>query len=575
MQIPAVQTRAPAARRVPRWLIPSISDCLFLAILLWVFAAGSGWSVLLADGDTGWHIRTGEYILDTRSVPAHDLFSFSKAGQAWFAWEWLSDVIFAALHRMWGLKGVVAFTGVVLSFSATLLFRHMVWRGANLLSALGATLLAAGASTVHYLARPHIFTLLGLAGALWLLEADRRRRTRAVWWLVPLTALWTNLHGGFLACIACLALVAAGYAGKGLTEGPGTPGRFGDMWRYSALAGLCSLATLLNPYGWRLHEHLFQYLRADWIRQVVDEFQSPRFRSESMLQFEILLFAGLALSARLARQRRFPEMLLILFWAHSSLVSARHVPLYVTVAAPVCAEEASRLWTQWSARFGRRSLAGALRDCLCDFSAASQHASIWVPLTLMCLAGFPWSWPQDFPGNKFPVEAFRRNAERITQTRGGGRRILTSDQWGDYLIYRMYPHARVFVDGRSDFYGPAVGREYLDLVNAAHNWESIVDQYRFDMALLPFEWPLAQVLMRDRRWQVRYMDRQSVLLEHRDANRLNQKPDSAERIHGCYASESEAGSPAAGQPAVHNRTAAGRTGRWPERVGTAFGQAPG
>jgi len=133
-------------------LLPSLSDCLFLAILLWVFAAGSGWSVLLADGDTGWHIRTGEYILDTHSVPSHDLFSFSKAGQPWFAWEWLSDVIFAVLHRAWGLKGVVVFSGLVLSLSATLLFRYMIWRGANLLAALAATLLATGASTVHYLA---------------------------------------------------------------------------------------------------------------------------------------------------------------------------------------------------------------------------------------------------------------------------------------------------------------------------------------------------------------------------------------------------------------------------------------
>ena len=139
MLIPAVNPGAVTVRNVPLLLIPSLSDCLFLAILVWVFAAGSGWSVLLADGDTGWHIRTGEYILDTRAVPVRDLFSFSKAGQPWFAWEWLSDVIFALLYRAWGLKGVVAFTGLVLSFSSAMLYRYMMWRGANLLAALGAT----------------------------------------------------------------------------------------------------------------------------------------------------------------------------------------------------------------------------------------------------------------------------------------------------------------------------------------------------------------------------------------------------------------------------------------------------
>ena len=531
MIVPAAH---PVTRRLgplPRWLIPSLSDCLFLAILLWVFALGSGWSVLLADGDTGWHIRTGQYILDTRSVPAHDLFSFSKAGQPWFAWEWGSDVIFGGLHRAWGLKGVVVLSGLVLALTATLLFRYMLWRGANLLAALLATLVATGASTVHYLARPHIFTFLGLAVALWMLERDRRRPSPAVWWLVPVTALWTNLHGGFLAWLACLGLVLAGCAWEAMVAQGGRPDRFRPARRYGLLAGACAAATLVNPYGWRLHQHVAVYLSSDWIRQAVDEFQSPRFRSESMLQFEILLFAGLALVPVFFTRRRFAEMLLVLFWAHAALVSARHVPLYVMIAAPFCAAEASRLWSAWSLRFEPASIGGVLRDCLRDFSTGTARSSIWVPVVMISLAVWPWDSPQDFPDNKFPVTALRRNAGAIAPG-GGGRRILTSDQWGDYLIYRLYPNQRVFVDGRSDFYGPVIGRDYLVLLNAAPGWDRIVEQYRFDLALLPAEWPLAQLMMRDPAWEVRYQDRQAVVLDRHKQTGLNQNPDSTERIHG-------------------------------------------
>ena len=532
MIAPAVQPATRPFGSVPRVLIPSLSDCLFLAILLWVFALGSGWSVLLADGDTGWHIRTGEYILDTRSVPANDLFSFSKPGQPWFAWEWGSDVVFAAMHRAWGLKGVVIFSGLVLSFSAALLFRYMVWHEANLLAALVATLLAAGASTVHYLARPHIFTFLGLTAALWILECDRRRPGRAVWWLVPMTALWTNLHGGFLAWIACLALVVAGCTWEAALRPRGSPGRFYSARRYGLLAGACSLATLANPYGWRLHQHLASYVSSDWIRQVVDEFQSPRFRSESMSQFEILLFAGLTLVPVLFIRRRVVEGLLILFWAHSALVSARHVPLYAIVSAPLCAAQASRLWTAWSAGFSRKSPGGLMRDCLRDFSRGMARSSIWVPVVLLCLTAWRWDGPQDFPGNKFPVTAVQRTATWIAPANGEQRRILTSDQWGDYLIYRLYPNQQVFVDGRSDFYGPAIGHDYLDLLTAAPDWERIVERYRFDLALLPSDWPLGQLMMRDPRWRVRYLDRQAVFLERHEDRGLNQSPDSTERIHG-------------------------------------------
>jgi hypothetical protein len=516
---------------VSRLLVPSFSDCLFVAMLLWVFAAGSGWSVLLADGDTGWHIRTGDYILTTGSVPSQDLFSFSKPGAPWYAWEWLADVVFAVFHRAAGLKGVSVLAGVVLSLSATLLFRHMMWSGANILLALGATLLAAGASTVHYLARPHIFTFACLTVSLWILDRDRQKPGAAVWCLVPLTALWVNLHGGFLAWLACLALVTTGCALKTALEPRGSPARFAHVRRYSLLLGACSLATLVNPYGYRLHQHMVNYLSSGWIREVVEEFQSPRFRSESMLQFEILLIAGIAMIPLLLRKGHWPETLLLLFWAHSALVSARHVPIYAIVAAPICVREASLLWRNWSTRCERRSLAGVFRDCFGDLSHSPQRTSIWLGTAVVLLAAAPWEGPHDFPANKFPLAALNHDAGVIAPVGRSAPRILTSDQWADYLIYRFYPRARVFVDGRSDFYGPEVGRQYLDLMNGGHNWEDIVKRYRFELALIPFEWPLAQLMMRHPDWQVRYLDHQAVLLERLGATGLNQKPDSTERIH--------------------------------------------
>src|SRR6266567_552269 len=181
MQAAISSDRNVAFTGVSRLLVPSFSDCLFVALLLWVFAAGSGWSVLLADGDTGWHIRTGDYILATRSVPTQDLFSFSKPGAPWYAWEWLSDLWFAALYAVGGLKAIVLFAAALISTYATLLVRYAIWRGSNALLAAFVTLLAVGRSTIHFLARPHLFTLILAPACLWLIEADRRKNTRWVW----------------------------------------------------------------------------------------------------------------------------------------------------------------------------------------------------------------------------------------------------------------------------------------------------------------------------------------------------------------------------------------------------------
>src|ERR1700682_45090 len=94
-------------------LLPSLTDFFFGALLLWLFIGGGGKS-LLGDGDTGWHIRTGDYILEHHVVPQKDFFTFTKPDEPWFAWEWLSDVIFSWIHQSWGLKAIVLLAGVLL-----------------------------------------------------------------------------------------------------------------------------------------------------------------------------------------------------------------------------------------------------------------------------------------------------------------------------------------------------------------------------------------------------------------------------------------------------------------------------
>ncbi len=276
-----------AGRAGARVLTPSVSDCFFIALIVWLFIWGpSGWTSLLGDGDTGWHIRTGQYILEHHRVPTQDLFSFSRPGAPWFAWEWLTDVTYAVLFQIGGLKAIVLLSGALIALFATVVLRYTLWRGANPLIAAFTTLLAVGASSMHFLARPHLFTLLLLPVCLWIVEADRRKNTRWLWALIPLTALWTNLHGGFVIFLACLGLLVVACAidlarerWKGPEARDGVAG-WSKIRRYSALLAACSLASLANPYGIQLQVHIYDYLRADWIRNIVQEFQAPTFRSE-------------------------------------------------------------------------------------------------------------------------------------------------------------------------------------------------------------------------------------------------------------------------------------------------------
>src|SRR5690242_15175768 len=127
-------------RRLRRLMVPGVVDVFFFVLLAAVFVRPLGLQALLADGDTGWHIRTGELVLASGRVPVADPFSFTRAGQPWFAWEWGSDVIFALLWRWKGTGAVAAFCALAISLSAALLFRRVMRGGAGLVLALAATM---------------------------------------------------------------------------------------------------------------------------------------------------------------------------------------------------------------------------------------------------------------------------------------------------------------------------------------------------------------------------------------------------------------------------------------------------
>jgi hypothetical protein len=493
----------PLVRKSRAWLPgwPSMPDLFFASVMLALFGKATVWQALLGDGDTGWHVRVGQIVLRAGQVPMRDPFSFSRPGAPWFAWEWLSEVILARLHSWQGLAAVAAVAVLAVCFWSAALFCWMLRRGSVIWLAALATLAAVSASSVHFLARPHIFSLLLLVPALWIVDEDRRAQSPLLWLLVPLAALWANLHGGFAGWLANLILLVAAT----LLERDWPAAR-----RYGLLALLSSAATLLNPYGPRLHQHIAAYLSSPWILDHVQEFQSPRIRAENMLVFALLLVAALALTARPASGRSF-DTLLVLFWGLAALRSARHIPWFATVAAPVIASACTRWWARYAQTTSTRSAIRIFWDAGIDLGRRARFTA-WLPVLgcLSLLICFPRQDLTDFPSERFPVDLISRNADLLTAT----PRILTTDQWADYLIYRFHPSTRVFFDGRSDFYGPEIGQDYEALLDADRSWRAIMTRYQFSAAFLPLHWPLSQLLEQEPGWRVVARDSQAILLLH-------------------------------------------------------------
>ncbi len=494
-------------------VLPSFTDLAFLMPIVFLFGRMDGVKTLLSDCDTGWHIRTGEWIVANHGVPARDIFSFSKAGDPWFAWEWLSDVVFAWLNSIGGLRAVVLFSVVLLAVIFTLLYQ-LVRRRCNPIVAVVVTMLAAAGSSIHWLARPHLFTLLFLV--LFYAALERVREGKERLWGIPylailpvVTVLWTNLHGGFFVGIVMIGAYGAAEVVSQLF----LPVRrdWSAATRYFLSAAACLAASLLNPYTWRLHAHMAVYLRDPFNSQHIVEFLSPSFHHPAAIFFEgMIVLAALAAGWNISRGR-FAEPLFLLVWAHAALLATRNIAIFMIAAAPAVAAALQEWLDQspsWNAAAWVRA-AAARFNTLESETNETEAVGRWhlvSVLGVVLVAAILWAPnpPRRFRA-EFDPKTYPAAALAILRSDPSSR-IFTQDEWGDYLIWRLYPSQRVFVDGRSDFYGDDFEEKYIDILNVRNGWEKTLAQFGVDTILMPPNTPLAGALKESSRWRVVYDD---------------------------------------------------------------------
>jgi len=512
-----------------RWLFPSIKDILFLGYLFGPSLVNE--SGVLYDSDTGWHIRNGEHILQTASWPHTDYFSYTNYGKPWFAWEWLADVTLATIHKYAGLNGIALWANLTFALTFTLLFWWTVRRGGDVLICLIFSRLAGFAAAVHWLARPHLFTMLLVLIWYFLLEHVQGRVMarspipRKVSWILPAIILvWTNLHGGFVVGILLLFIFAFGnYLTSITSNNQEVRGISKSLaWHFTKMAFLCLAVTLINPYGYRVHKHIFDsYLHSQYLIDRINEFASPNFHTPVVIFFELILLSGIVILGISYKRLNFIEVGLILFWTHMALFSVRHVPLYTLMIVPV--------------------LVGHLTDYLKTVATVPGYSS-WVEKTVGGFnrySGNILRFEKQFKGYLYPTVAsavmivialnqgyvfghkvlnasfdskqFPVKAADFIEGQSFEKNFATTDSWGGYMIYRFYPRLKVFFDGRSDMYGPEFIREYGSLTNLEYSWKSVLDKYKVKWVLLPVNYGLASALKELPGWEVVYDDHFAII----------------------------------------------------------------
>lgn len=476
--------------------LPSLSNFWFLLLSIALLFIKPG--TLLIDGDTGYHIRLGEYILKNRSLPDHDIFSPLAPSSPWIMYCWLSEVVMAAVHRYFGLNGIVLSFAFLIAFIYSKLF-EWIRTHCNTLFAFGITALCVMSSLTHFLARPYVFSV-GIVmiwyGILDLYQYQDKNRL----YLLPLLMLiWINSSSGFIYGFILIIVYLLGNLWMSLTAKEAKDKKM--KRQKTLLLGIillsCLLISLINPSGYKTLFYPFEIVLDKTTMDTNVELLSPNFHY--WVPFEYYLFLIILLLA-LSRTPLNPiEITLLISFLHMSLYAARNIEFFAIIAAPIAAKQAQVFFERWPETHPLKMLNHRI-------TAADKIADgrLWIVILVLVTALLTQNGRLHYDFKTAPKAAM----EFVKKNHISGN-MFNDDGFGDYIIYSNWPDYKVLFYGLNIF-----GAPLKDLIAVAYikpNWKEVLNQYQINWILWQKDMPLSVMLKETAGWKLIYEDEKASI----------------------------------------------------------------
>jgi hypothetical protein len=455
-----------SARGKPRRKVP-VRIVVFLGAGALVIAVAAAGFRPIWNNDIGFHIRLGATTWEQGSLPDPDHHSFTADGAKYLDHEWLPQVLFFAVDRAAGVRGLVALKGLLLLAALGL----VAWasRG-NSAAMLTSVAMCAFVVFPRIQLRPHMIAWV-LLGALLLFQ-----RRRSIVGVAAVLAVWANCHASFILGVAMSVLLLAEWH-------PKLRGRRVVIDALAVLASPC-----LNPFGPAIYGYGLIIRNDVWF---VDEWQ-PFEASSPYLWVFLAMAAFVAIDAATRREGRWLDLARVVLLATLALAAMRHTAEAALFLCPVLAGRLGRWWERAPRALGM-AVCGAL-------AALAVGVTGWL---IASRAAFR------FGIDRFalPVAA----TDFVLRHRLEGR-MFNDYNFGGYLLWKAWPLHPVFVDGRLEVYGPTgVLDDYLRASAGGAGAASVLDKHRVDFAVIRADRPLARRLASDANWGLVYFDYNSAV----------------------------------------------------------------
>lgn len=442
----------------------------------------------VADPDLGFHLRTGDWILQHHAVPRVETFSSYGQGRPWVAYSWLYELTLSLLFRWQELVGIVIF-GIAMRLAVGVALWNLISkRVPDLATAAALSLATLFVACETNGPRPVFFSMLFVVLVLDAMIDETDSWKRRFLLLPALFALWANLHIQFVHGLAILGAFAAEASWR-RWRGSGT-----SPTKNWALLGVCTAATLVNPYGvgvWRL---VWTFLHQPKLYDLIIEMQAPTFREAiDYIALFMVIAAGFAMGW--SRRARPAWILLLLFAAEQGFRSQRELWFVAVIAAAILADCIGR--TSNAIPTSRLTLREAVAAGLCTLAligAGARFFNLNNDFLRMAMHG------------RFPEVAVRAIERNHLQGR-----IFNDYGWGGYLMWRL-PSMQVSIDGRANnVHDQEHVERSWDTWRGKAGWQSDPDLTSADVIVGRADYPLTTLLRSDPRFRVLHEDREAVV----------------------------------------------------------------
>jgi hypothetical protein len=462
--------------------------------------------LLNMDGDLGRHLTVGTYILDSGKIPILDLFSHSMAGKPFTPHEWLTEITFTLANRWLGLTGVVFLTSIIIALVWYLLSYEVMKRSGGFYFSLLVVIIGIAASSIHWISRPHIFTYIFLL--LWIKTYSSNisiyKKCAA---LALIMIVWVNSHGAFITGVVYIGIdvlvqLFSKIFSKSIDNNK-------QQLKKSILIFLAvCVAIIINPAGFQILGTVFNFLQNKYLTSQTLEYQPPNLLAPSFIPFTIFLLICAYYLIRFRKQIKLVDAIQIVIWSIFGIISARNIPLAIIVGLPIL-----------STNHGKKNNVDNTIHDEKKTSSRNEHryprlaigialpVLISIAVLVLVLKGPGMIQRNVFLPTKFPVKA----VDYIIGHPIEGN-MFNEFTWGGYLLYRLWPEQKVFIDGQTDFYGEELTREYADVYNANKNAEDILNKYSITWVIVRQNSKLASELRKNPdKWKLDYQDERSVI----------------------------------------------------------------